>query len=443
MRETTNEGLSSEQALNQYGADVKVSSTLAWFVILIASLFFFYEFVQMNLFNAISSALMHDFSISAERLGNMSSFYFLANVIFLFPAGMLLDRCATRKVILVSLSVCVLGTACLGFATSFYVACACRFLTGIGSAFCFLSVIRLASRWFPPKRMALVIGAVVTMAMIGGMVAQTPMALLVEHVGWRRALFIDAGVGVMILGLIAVFVRDYPKGHHDTHLKEQEAVIAVGFWASMKVAYLNPQNWLGGIYACLMNLPIGLLGGLWGALYLVSTHHLTQLQATDVTSMLFLGTIIGAPIVGWISDKIAMRRPPMIAGAIVSLLLFLMVVVMTSLSYPALILLFLMIGLSTSTQIIAYPLVAENSSRILTAMSVSVVNISIEGGSGLLQPFFGYLMDKHMMHRLHHLTHHFVPSDFGWAIWLFPLGFIIALLAMISVPETFCKQRDV
>src|SRR5689334_404568 len=73
------------------------TSKLAWLVCFVGSLFFFYEFIQMNMFNAINTHLMHDFNLDAAELGSLSATYFLANVAFLLPAGIILDRFSTRK----------------------------------------------------------------------------------------------------------------------------------------------------------------------------------------------------------------------------------------------------------------------------------------------------------------------------------------------------------
>lgn len=163
---------------------ISIKKTLPWIVCFSAALFFFYEFIQMNMFNAISADLMRDFSLHATELGKLSAYYFYANLLFLPVAGALLDRFSTRLIILSALFLCIIGVA--GFATthSFILACLFRFMSGIGSAFCFLSSIRLASRWFPAKQMALVTGLIVTMAMMGGMVAQTPLTLLTQSLGW-------------------------------------------------------------------------------------------------------------------------------------------------------------------------------------------------------------------------------------------------------------------
>jgi MFS family permease len=131
----------------------------------------------------------------------------------------------------------------------------------------------------------------------------------------------------------------------------------------------------------------------------------------------------------------------MLAGALISLGLIAIVMLNPNLAFYALLVIFLLIGVCTSTQIIGYPLVAENSKRIITAMSVSVVNISVLSGYAIFQPLFGYLLDKHVFLRLHAITTSYIPSDFAWAMWIFPIGFIVAVLVMFTLPETRCKQR--
>ncbi|PHQ82301.1 MAG: MFS transporter [Coxiella sp. (in: Bacteria)] len=414
----------------------------AWIVVMTAAWFSFYEFIQMNMLDVISQPILKTFHMNADQLGDMSSYYYLANVIFLLAAGTLLDRFSTRRVILVSLGICVFGTALFGVATTIFWVTVCRFLTGIGSAFCLLSVLRLASRWFPPRKMAMVTGMIVMFAMVGGMTSQTPFAELVSHVGWRNTLFIDALLGVFVMALIALVVRDYPEGKKAEHDEEQHILSSIGYWKSVRLAFGSRQNWLGGIYTSSINLPINVLGGLWGAMYLTTVYHFTKIDAAWVCSMLFAGTIVGSPIMGWLSDRIARRRPPMVFGALGSLFLIFFVLWMPHLNFDLLFLLFFLIGLFSSSQIIGYPLVAESSQRIVTAMSVSVVNITTVAGIGIIQRLYGYLMQAHAEQRVHHATSTYLPADFHWAMLIFLAGYIFAVLASFLVKETYCVQRE-
>ena len=412
----------------------------SWLVCLSASLFFFYEFIQMNMFDAISVPLMQAFHIQATQLGQLSSFYFISNVIFLFPAGILLDRYSTRKIILLSLNVCILGIAAFALTTSLFWACIFRFLMGIGSAFCFLSVVRLATRWFPFSRLALVTGVIVTMAMLGGMAAQTPLSLLVVILSWRKVLLIDAAFGCLIFLIIARTVKDFPRYYNEYRRLERQQINDMGHWKSMGSAFLKLQNWFGGIYTCLMNLPLSLLGGIWGILYLTNAHHIFKIEATYITSMLFMGTVIGGPLVGFLSDKIGLRRLPMLVGAALSLGLILTVIEISNLSFFSLLMLFLAMGLTTSSQVIGYTMVAENSLPAITAMSVSVVSITTMGGQAIFQPLFGHLMDLHVTY-FHHSMGIYLAPDFHWAMLILPIGFLIALGIALCLQETYCRSR--
>lgn len=417
------------------------SKLKAWAVVISAALLFLYEFIVQNMMNSISLHVMHAFNINAFQLGLMSSFYFVSNVIFLFLAGVLLDRFATRKLILTALGICALGTSIFAVAGSLWMGIVARFLMGIGSAFCFLSVIRLASRWFPPRRMALVTGVIVTMAMTGGMLAQTPMTWLVNSMTWREAVMVVAMLGAVFFIIIYCLVEDYPADHHEQHTKEQAFIEQIGYLESMKMAYGHWRNWMGGIYSGLMNLPVGILGGLWGTIYLMHVHSLTHTQAATISMMLFVGAIIGAPLAGWMSDRIGQRRPLMFVGAVISLLVMLTILFSSHLSITVWMILFFILGLVTSTQVISYALVAESSERVLTATSVSTVNISTQTGNLLMQPVFGFLMDLHQWYRLGHTSHHFIPSDFSWGIWLFPIAFALAYLSVLLLRETYCCPR--
>jgi MFS family permease len=410
---------------------------IPWVVCFSAALFFFYEFIQMNMFNAISADLMRTFSLGATELGKLSAYYFYANFLFLPVAGALLDRLSTRLIILSALLVCIFGIA--GFATtnSFHWTCVFRFMSGIGSAFCFLSSMRLASRWFPIRQMALVTGLIVTLAMTGGMVAQTPLTILTQALGWRHALLLDAALGILIFIIIFCFVENYPPGLQQEQKVFRLELTHLGFGKSLRLAYLNPQNLLCGLYTSLSNLPIALLGAIWGSLFLQQTAHFTAKQASFAPSLLFLGTIMGGPAVGWMSDRMGVRVRLMIWGAIISLVLTLILTCFPGLlSLMTVLFLFFVLGFFSSSQVLSYPLVAENNMKSLTATAVSVVSFFAIGGYAVFQPLFGWFMDYAWQGTVVNQVRIYSLSDYRRALCILPIGFFVALLAALLMKES-------
>ncbi|WP_058528254.1 MFS transporter [Legionella londiniensis] len=404
---------------------------MAWLVCLSAGLFFFYEFFQLNLFDVINEPLRAEFQIDAAELSWMSSTYLWADILFLLPAGIILDRFSTRLVILSAMLVCIIGTVGFALTSSFAVASFFHFLSGIGNAFCFLSCVVLVSRWFPPRRQALVIGCVVTMAFIGGMMAHTPLAYLNAHFGWRDSLLIDGGVGILLFAWILLVVKDTPKLSCPALVSEAKETAKPDFLKALA----NPQNWLAGIYTSCLNLPIMVLCALWGASYLATVHHLPEIAASNIVSLILVGSIIGCPLVGWLSDRMGSRKPLMYIGAVAALLLVIPLFAGTALSETTLSLLFFALGVFTSTQVITYPLVAESNSAGNTGGATGIASVIIMGGGGVGQVLFGFLMHQHAGNNAQYTV-----ADFQYAMWIFPIAFLAALLALFLTRETNCKR---
>ncbi len=411
----------------------------AWLVVISAAWFFFYEFMILNIFNAVNEPMMQEFHISATTLGWLSSFYSLANLLFLFPAGMILDRMSTRRLILMAMGISVLSTFVFASAPSIVVVALCRFAMGIGGAFCLLSAVRLASRWFPPQRMAFVVGIIVTMAFIGGSVAQNPMTVLTDHIGWRHTLMVIAGMGGLMWLMVLAFVRDFPPGYDVAHEK-QANIKELGLGHTIRLAVKNTNNWFAGLYTSLLNLPIFLLG-MYGTMYLEQVHQLTRSQASLVTMMLFIGTLIGSPAIGWLSDRMGRRRLPMLFFGVLSLIVMLLLMWVPHWSMAALLILFLGLGLFTSAQIISYPLVSESNPHQITGSAMGLASTLIMAGL-YSQPFFGWLLELHWDQTMVDGARIYSASNFSLALSIMPIAFVFGLIAAMFIKESYCQSVE-
>ncbi|MGL5743063.1 MAG: MFS transporter [Legionella sp.] len=414
--------------------DIK-SSLLPWMVCFAATLFFFYEFIQGNMFASIAAHIMQDYQIQADRMALLSSIYYLSNVIFLFVAGMVLDRFSIKNTLLIAMFLCVASTFLLAYAHSFYIALFCRFITGIGSAFCFLGPVRLASHWFPPQRMALVTGAIVTMAMAGGMLAQYPLTKLVLLVGWRQAVQDVGMLGMAMLIVMFFCIKERPK------VAIKHATKPINVISAAKKAYFNTQYIRAAFFASLMNMAIAVFGAMMGTLYLVQRLEITSAQASMVNGMLFLGSIIGSPLVGWVSDKMGVRILPMKIGVIASLVT-LLAVLYFPVSYSVMAFLFFLLGFFTSAQVISYALVAESSPPAMTATAVSVVSILTQGGYIIYQNLFSNLLTNHAGMQMVNGTPVYLLSAYQHAAIILPAGLFIAFLMLVGLKETRCQQIE-
>lgn len=400
------------------------SFSKAWITCLVAGLFFFYEFIQLNAFDVINQDLRQSFALNASKISFMSSAFVWANVIFLLPAGIILDNYRVKKVIIIALIVCILGT--FGFALSYNFIFATIFhaCTGIGNAFCFVACVILVTRWFPPKNQALVIGIIVTMAFLGGMVAHTPFAWLNNQFGWRKAMLIDVFFGLLILFLIILIVND----KHDYASLKAEIKIR-DLKNDLIFALKNKQNWFAGVYTSCLNLPIMVLCALWGGSYLIAVHKLDTITASNIVSLIFIGSILGCPLLGWLSDKHGKRKPIMFISAFITLTSCMPLISGIHLSYLALSCIFFSLGFFTSAQVLSYPLIAESNPETNTGIATGIASVIIMSGGGFGQILFGLIMSK-----VDSSTYN-VASNYQQAMLIFPTTAIIALLAVSLLKE--------
>lgn len=407
-----------------------------WLVCIAASLFFFYEFIQGNMFASIADNIMHDFSIQVDKMAYLSSIYYLSNVVFLFVAGMMLDRFSAKKTMICAMLLCVLSTFVLAHTESFSLALLCRFVTGIGSAFCFLGPIRIASRWFPPTRMALVTGVIVTIAMTGGMLAQYPLTKMVVYFGWRESLSLVAWLGLALLVMMAFWIKDTPVNAPAAQQNKMD-VLSIA-----KKAYSNTQNMRAALYTSLMNMAVAVFGAMLGSLYLIQRLGVTKEEAAVVNSMLFLGAIIGGPFMGWVSDKMGLRVLPMKIGAIASIATVLAIMYLpVSLSLMGA--LFFLLGFFTASQVISYALVAESSPPAMTATAVSLISILTQGGYIVYQNIFSTLLAHSGNMNMVNNVPVYALQAYQNAALLFPLGLSLALFLIFKLRETHCRQLSV
>jgi MFS family permease len=383
--------------MSRISLTARASSAL---IVFIGSLFFFYGFGLNNIFNVLEPYLSEHYNIPPTVMGLVSSLYFYANMLFLIPAGLLLDRYSPKMIILVAMGVCTLGTYLIAVGDNMLWVIIGRLLMGAGSGFCFGGAIRIAVNWVNPKRMGIASGFIVTMGMLGGYCVQGPLSGLIIKVGWMRSLWWVAMIGLIIIASMIIILRSSPAKNsakksdnnpdqniNNTNIKSQTSVSKC-----LKTVLFRRYNWLCGLYASMMNLPIYLLGALWGIPYLERVDHFSFSVSAQATGLLFLGTMFGAMWVGVLSDWLKNRLLVMKVGAFLSIIAFVLLITVRIHEAYFVDILFFVLGLVTSTQVLAYPMVVVYNGAKYASTATSIISMMCLGTGALAQPIFGWMM---------------------------------------------------
>jgi MFS family permease len=350
---------------------------LAWFA---GAAFFFYAWVLRVAPSVMVEELMRDFAVGAAVLGNLSAAYFYGYSGMQIPVGLLLDRFGPRRLMAAAAAVCGCGSMLFAVSDTLAMATAGRFLIGASAAFSLVGAMAIAGQWFSARRFAVLSGFAMAMGMAGGVLGQAPLRLVVEATDWRAAMLMLASGGFVLALALFATVRDKRLG-------------SGGMLAGLGTVLRHRQTLLIAVTSLATAAPLLGLAGLWGVPFLETAYGLSRTQAASVTSLMFVGWGLGAPILGWLSDRIGRRRAPIIIGLVLQTLALAAFIYIPSLPIPLLAGLCFLIGLMGSAQIVSFALVRENHPLVLSGTAIGVVNALMTGAGALFQPLIGALLD--------------------------------------------------
>ncbi len=398
----------------------------AYFIFFLAASFYLYEFILQVAPSVMAAPMMKTFHVTAEGFGIISAFYFYAYAPMQMPAGVLFDRYGPRKLMTAALILCSVGSFFFASTESVITASLGRFLIGIGSAFSFIGVLVLLSRWFPPKHFAILAGIAQAMSSAGAMFGEMPLAKLIELTGWRAASFILAGVGLLLALLLWACIRDYP--HQST-----QSVPSHRFrdeWKRLMEVCKHVYTWHTGIYACAIWTPIAVFAVLWGVPFLQEKYQITVVMASGMCSMIWVGIAIGSPLLGWVSDRFSSRRLALgmssICGLIATLVL-LYADVSIPMMYPVLCLL----GLGAGGQTVSFAVVKDNNPSHLVGTASGFNNLSVLIGGAFFQPLVGvFLQHSERVQELDGVWHYPITS-YQTSLLVMPCSYLLSLFVIL------------
>ena len=399
---------------------------LAWGT---ASLFFFYAWIMRVAPSVMVEELMREFAVGAGVLGNLSAAYFYGYAGMQIPVGLLLDRFGPRRLITVAALCCAGGCVLFATGTTLATVITGRFLIGAAAAFSLVGSMAVAGQWFAPARFALLSGLAMAMGMAGGVFGQAPLRLAVEASDWRQVNLTLALGGLAIALSAWLTVRDRWRGSGGIG----EVLYNFG------IVIRHRQTWLIACAGLGTSGPLLGFAGLWGVPFLQVASGLARTEAAALTSLLFVGWGVGAPLFGWLSDRIGRRRPVMMVGLLLETASLAALVYIAGLTATALAVLCFLTGFFGSSQIVCFAIARENHPPRLSATGIGFVNGMVTGAGALFQPLMGSLLDLAWTGETLAGARVYDLATYHVAFSSLLLCGLAGLMCLLAVRETYCR----
>ena len=406
----------------------------AWIIWLLGALFMFYKYALEVSPSVMAPYLIRDFNINALELGNLAATYFYAYLLLQIPAGLLIDKVGARIATTCAITLCALGTLIFARADSLMIASMGRFLTGMGAAFSAISCLKMIANWFPAKKFSFMVGLMMTMAMLGAVGGQAPLAAFIDAFDWRQSLQI-LGLAGLALGLFFWLIVRNKAPHHDLI-----PVASPHLLISLLKILKTPACWWLSIYSGLAFAPVMVFGGLWGVSFLEAAFGLTPLRAAQSVSLIFIGFALGAPLFGWLSNILGKKRPIMFLGTFLALLSISIVIYLPVLPPIIIAALLFFFGFFISTFLLSFSMIADISSLAMAATAIGFMNTFNALIGAFSDPFSGKLLDLNWDGQIYDGIRIFSVEAYQIAFLAIPLYLIIALFLLIRIKESRPKE---
>ncbi len=403
----------------------KRTTGVGWLIWLLAALFYFYEFLIRISPSVMLGDLAWAFHVDAAALGALSAFYLYAYAPMQIPVGLLMDRYGARRLLTFAAAICGIGGIVFGISPGLALADFGRLLMGFGSAFAYVGLIFVSSRWFPPSRLPLLVGLGTSLGMLGAVVGEYPIAFAVEAFGWRQTA-IAFGIAGLILSVIIYLVlrasqtAEPPLGIHAQNKPR--------IWKNLGRVCTNGQTWINAIISLCMYATTVAFAGLWCPPFLEATYGMSRSTAGGFSSAIFLGWLIGAPIITYLAMITGRRRTFLMLGSLFGFCTIALVVYVSHLEPVVLFLLLFFTGIFSSCQVLTFSLAVELNDRRAKGSAAALTNFLVMLAGSALQPLVGTLLDYSAGTGPKSAILIYTIDNFRLALSIFPLSFLIALL---------------
>ncbi len=222
------------------------------------------------------------------------------------------DRFSRKKVIIAGTGIWGIWTAACGLTQSYEQLLLIRAISGLGLGCLMPATFSLMSDTFPPRQRGRALGLMEAMGVLGIIAGTLSLGMLASPELWRWGFFLLGGFSVVTGFVIAIFVKEPPRGAAEPELigqitKEQAEQYRIQLSDVPKVLTI-PTIWVAILQGLAGTMPWVVLG-----LYFISWLVDVRGMDTETASLTFAGIVVGTAlsnvIGGFLGDWAEERNP--------------------------------------------------------------------------------------------------------------------------------------
>ncbi len=343
---------------------MSVSRRAGWFIWLIASTFYAYQYILRIMPSVMLTDISKQFNIDSALFGQFSGIYYIGYALMHLPIGIMLDKYGPRRVISLCILLTTMGTLPIIFSTHSIYLILGRGLIGVGSSAAILGTFKIIRMAFREKLFPRMLSISVTIGLLGAIYGGGPVSYLCSIWPYKTVVGFFALVGLVLSALTYCIVP------------EIEATKSGRILHNVKIVLTHPKVLLLCCFAGLMVGPLEGFSDIWGPQFLMVVYGFSKTTASYLPSMIFLGMCFGAPILSLIAEKTGYYYGVIIGSGLFMFLTFTALITL-SLSETTIIGCFILVGVCCAYQILAIYKASTYVDEHLVGLTTAIANMII------------------------------------------------------------------
>lgn len=374
-----------------------------------------------------ASLLQTDLGLTAAQVSLYIAAYTWTNAIVQLPAGIVCNRWSAKKLLGFSYIAAAVGCLLVAYSGSLAGIVIGRVILTVGISFVFNVCSRHIAAWNTAGGYRRANSLMMTFGKIGGLLATTPLVLMIGSVGWKNTFGIIALVSILVAAGAFVFVVD----KKETLNKEPN-----GMFTAIGKLIKTKGFWMFCSAGALVGMTVPMIFSAWGGTFLTQGLGLDPTLSSTVILCGNLASCVGGITVAVICKKVAPK--PLVVGsyAITVVLVAVMAIFINQLTAPAMFVIFILMGF-----------VFYTSTTTVYSLMRDMCSVKYIGGFMGASNFISWLVGNALVSTIWGL---FIPNTFSLegfrnAMWFQLAICIVGLVLFIAMKPTMlpgCSDED-
>ncbi len=433
-------------ATGQVTTDSKLGGFQAWINWLLGVAFVVFVFTFQTGYAVTNVNMTDDLGLTVTQVGIIGSIYTWAFAVVQFASGSILDKLGMRWVLPAACAIVTLGGFVFANASGPEMLIAGQILMAVGGSFGFVGAGFVGGKWFGAAKYGFMFCWVQFVASLAAIAGQNVLGSLVTEFSWDILLNSLAVAGLILTVLMFIIMRS----PHQTGDEDESWPGLIPFLKDL-IERINSvcaisDSWINALIGGATFGSMLALGVVWGPRFLIA-GGMNATDAFGVSATMWLGLAFGAPVFGWVSDKMRRRKLPMAVGCSLQLLAIIYIIANPSMSIEVASVAFFLWGFMSGGSMLNFPIGAELVKPNLIGTSAAVVNAVQFVVGGIIMAIPGRVLDgSSLIARFAEIDAERVISaptisDYQWSLVIIPLALSVALFLFLFLRETYQSEE--